>query len=104
MIELTVIDRRGEERAVAAQDGLNLMEALRDAGYDELAAMCGGSCACATCHVYVQPAAGALAPKSELENELLETSLHVRDDSRLGCQVAVDSALSGARVIIAPED
>lgn len=104
MIHITVINRRGEEQPLAAEDGLNLMEALRDAGYDELAAMCGGSCACATCHVYVQPAGGTLSPKSDLENELLETSLHVRDDSRLSCQVAVNGALSGARVTIAPED
>lgn len=104
MIELTIINRRGEEKTVEAGDGLNLMEVLRDSGYDELAAMCGGNCACATCHVYIEPASGPLAPKSDVEAELLETSLHLRDGSRLSCQVTLDRALQDARVTIAPED
>jgi 2Fe-2S ferredoxin len=104
MIHLTVINRQGEERAIEAAADLSLMEALREAGYDELAAMCGGSCACATCHVYIQPAFGALPPKAEAEQELLETSLHLREDSRLSCQVPIGEALDGARVTLAPED
>ncbi len=104
MIELTVIDRAGAERTLNAAEGLNLMEVLRDAGCDELAAMCGGNGACATCHVYVESAAGALAAKSKIEEELLETSLHVREDSRLSCQLPVNEALNRARITIAPED
>jgi 2Fe-2S ferredoxin len=54
MISLTIIDRNGREAAIDAPAGLSVMEAIRQAGFDELEAMCGGSCSCATCHVYAQ--------------------------------------------------
>jgi 2Fe-2S ferredoxin len=81
------------------------MEATRDAGFDELLALCGGCCSCATCHVYVDPAvAASLPPVSEDESDLLDGSPHRNEQSRLSCQVIMSDALSGLTVTIAPED
>lgn len=81
------------------------MEAIRDAGIDELLALCGGCCSCATCHVHVDPAfADRLPPMSEDESDLLDSSDHRRETSRLSCQVPLTDALAGLRVTIAPED
>src|SRR5688572_9095476 len=56
MPKLIVVTRSGEEREVEADAGLTVMEAIRDNGFDELLALCGGCCSCATCHVHVDPA------------------------------------------------
>ena len=105
MPQLTVIQRDGESRTIDAQDGLSVMEAIRDNGFDELLALCGGCCSCATCHVYVDEAyADKLPPMSEDENDLLDSSDHRGPQSRLSCQIPVSSALEGMKVTIAPED
>ncbi len=105
MPKLIVVNRAGEERAVEADAGLTVMEALRDNGFDELLALCGGCCSCATCHVHVDPAfADKLPPMSEDENDLLDSSDHRTATSRLSCQVPLTDALDGLKVTIAPED
>lgn len=81
------------------------MELVRDSGFDELLALCGGSCSCATCHVYVDEAfMDRLPPVSEVESDLLDSSEHRGPRSRLSCQVKLAAALDGLRVAIAPED
>jgi 2Fe-2S ferredoxin len=77
------------------------MEAIRQAGFDELEAMCGGSCSCATCHVYAK---AMPSPPGGDEDDLLDSSDHRQADSRLSCQIRLNAALSGLRVTIAPED
>ena len=105
MPKLIVVDRAGTEKTIEAQTGLTLMEAIRDNGFDELLALCGGCCSCATCHVYVDPAfADKLPPMSEDENDLLESSDHRNETSRLSCQVALTAELDGLKVSIAAED
>ena len=105
MVGLVVTNRRGEERAIDAAEGLSVMEALRTGGFDEIEALCGGSCACATCHIYVDgDASAALDPMSDDENDLLDGSDHRNANSRLCCQIVMSEALSGLRVVIAPED
>ena len=105
MPKLIVVNRAGEEQAVEGDNGLSVMEVIRDNGFDELLALCGGCCSCATCHVYVAPAfADALPAMSEDENDLLDSSDHRNDTSRLSCQVVLTDALDGLRVTIAPED
>jgi len=90
---------------VDADAGLSVMEAIRDNGFDELLALCGGCCSCATCHVYVDPAfAGKIAPMSEDENDLLDSSDHRNDQSRLSCQIQITGELEGLKITIAPED
>jgi ferredoxin, 2Fe-2S len=104
-MKLLVINRAGEESTVEAQNGLTLMEAIRDNGFDELLALCGGCCSCATCHVFIEPAfVDQLPPISEDENDLLDSSDHRDETSRLSCQVQLSAALDGLRVRIAPED
>jgi ferredoxin, 2Fe-2S len=103
--KLNVVTREGQEVVLEGQEGLSVMEIIRDGGIDELLALCGGCCSCATCHVHVDPAfADKLPPISEDENDLLDSSDHRNDQSRLSCQLTFNEALDGLRVTIAPED
>lgn len=105
MPKLIVVNRAGEESTVEVEDGLTVMEAIRDNGFDELLALCGGCCSCATCHVLVDPAFSDKLPEmSEDEDDLLESSDHRAQNSRLSCQVPFTSELDGLKVTIAPED
>lgn len=105
MPQLVVTTREGEEKAIDVEAGHNVMEAIRDAGIDELLALCGGCCSCATCHVYVDPDfADRLPAMSEDENDLLDSSDHRQENSRLSCQLVVSGEIDGLRVTIAPED
>ena len=105
MAKLIVVTRDGTEHEIEGDTSLTVMENIRDAGFDELLALCGGCCSCATCHVYVDPAfAGKIAPMSEDENDLLDSSDHRNEYSRLSCQVPVTDALEGCKVTIAQED
>ena len=105
MPKLVVVNRAGEEKTVEASAGLSVMEVIRDSGMDELLALCGGCCSCATCHVYVDPAfAAAVEPMSEDENDLLDSSDHRNETSRLSCQIHLTDALDGLKVTIAQED
>lgn len=102
---LNVTTRDGRTMAVAADTGLSVMEIIRDAGFDELLAQCGGCCSCATCHVYVHPDdLGRVEPIGEDEDDLLEGSSFRRPESRLSCQLRFAAELDGVRVTIAPED
>lgn len=104
MVQIFVTGRDGTEHALEAQTGLSLMEVIRDNGLDELLALCGGCCSCATCHVYVEGGHAALPPLSADENDLLDSSDHRNGLSRLSCQVSLTAELDGMRVTIAPED
>lgn len=105
MTTITVISRAGERREIEAKDDTSVMEAIRDAGIDELLALCGGCCSCATCHVFVDPAfLDRIPAMSDDENDLLDSSDHRTARSRLSCQIRVSEALAGLEVEIAPED
>ncbi|MEX6725978.1 2Fe-2S iron-sulfur cluster-binding protein [Parapedomonas caeni] len=105
MAKLTIVNRAGEETTIEAETGLSVMENIRDAGFDELLSLCGGSCSCATCHVYVDDAwLDKLDAMGIDENELLDSSDHRQDSSRLSCQIEMSDALDGLKVVIAPED
>ena len=105
MPKLVVVNRAGTEQTVEATAGLSVMEALRDGGFDELLALCGGCCSCATCHVYVDPAfTDAVNLLSEDENDLLDSTDHRQANSRLSCQLQMSDALDGLKITIAPED
>jgi len=105
MPKLTVTNRAGETSEIEVESGLTVMEAIRDNGFDELLALCGGCCSCATCHIYVDDAgAGTLPEMSEDEDDLLESSDHRKENSRLSCQVPLTDELDGIKVTISPED
>jgi 2Fe-2S ferredoxin len=104
MALLKVVDRDGVEHEVEARTGLKVMETLRELDYG-VAAICGGMCSCATCHVYVDPAwADQLPPPQSDERELLGELSHHTDQSRLSCQIEFTPALAGLRVTIAPDE
>ena len=105
MPTINVLDRSGESRSVDAKEGQSLMEVVRDNGFDELLALCGGCCSCATCHVHVDRPHLALLPEmSDDENDLLDSSDHRDETSRLACQIHVTEQLAGMTVRIAQED
>ncbi|MDQ4088193.1 MAG: 2Fe-2S iron-sulfur cluster-binding protein [Pseudomonadota bacterium] len=105
MPELTIVTRDGAEHVVEARGGWSVMENIRDNGFDELLALCGGCCSCATCHVHVDPEwIGTVGPPKPDEDDLLDTSDHRVETSRLSCQILFTPALSGLKVRIAPED
>ena len=105
MPKLIVTTRSGETREVEAASGLTVMEAIRDNGFDELLALCGGCCSCATCHVHVDPAfADRLPAMSADEDDLLDSSDDRDATSRLSCQIPFTDDLDGLSVRIADED
>ena len=105
MPKLIVVTRDGEERALDGETGLSVMEVIRDGGIDEILALCGGCCSCATCHIHVDPEfAAKLPPMSEDENDLLDSSSDRDATSRLACQMPFSDALAGMKVRIAEED
>ena len=104
MARMTVVDRDGKEHEVEAKPGLKVMEILRELDYG-VAAICGGLCSCATCHVYVDENwADRLPQRQSDEQDLLtELSDYRPATSRLSCQVDFTDALNGLKVTIAPD-
>lgn len=101
---MRVVDRDGVEHEVEAKSGLKVMETLRELDYG-VAAICGGMCSCATCHVFVDPdwVDRVPAPMSD-ERELLAELSHYQSNSRLSCQVEFNEQLAGLRVTLAPDE
>lgn len=105
MVRVCVVDRDGTIRQEAFSEGQPLMVALKSAGY-EIQAICGGSRACATCHVHVAPEwFEATGDMSEDECELVECAeSYVPNSSRLSCQIHLAEHLEGLAVTLAPEE
>lgn len=105
MPTIHVTGRDGEEKPVTVDNGISVMEAIRDNGFDELLALCGGCCSCATCHIHIDADWKAKLPAmSEDEDDLLESSDHRNEHSRLSCQIELSDDLDGLKVRIAEED
>ena len=104
MALLRVVDRDGVEHEVEGKTGLKVMENLRELDYG-VAAICGGMCSCATCHVYVDPEWTSRLPAAMSdERELLADLSHREPNSRLSCQIEFTNALAGLRVTVAPDE
>jgi ferredoxin, 2Fe-2S len=103
-ITILVVDNVGETQSIPWQSGESLMEALRDNGLPILAS-CGGVCACATCHIYIdKPLKARVGTRGESEEELLSAVSEFRPDvSRLACQIQFDGQLDGMTVTL-PSD
>jgi 2Fe-2S ferredoxin len=103
MPKITFIDPSGVSHAVEAEVGSTVMEAAIRNGVPGIEAECGGACACATCHVYVD---GAWQPKtggpSPMEEDMLDFGYDVRPNSRLSCQIKVTNELDGL-IVTVPE-
>ncbi len=105
MATIQVTDRQGHTHELTAYDGASLMEVLRDEGMG-IEAICGGQCACATCHCHIDTAwFDRLTPPDDDETELLG-SLENYDasSSRLTCQIRVSDELQGLVLAVAPEE
>jgi len=103
MTKIFVTDRRGKKHEVKAEINSTLMEIIRDEGL-EIEAACGGCCACATCHVYVDDTwIRALPEKSDDEEAMLDQAFNIKDNSRLSCQLNFSDELDGLKLELAPE-
>jgi len=100
---LTVTDPASGTSPVAVEAGHSLMEGLKDAGVD-IAAICGGACSCATCHVHLEGDwAARLPPPDAAEQELLaDLPDYQPGRSRLSCQIMVDAAMDGMALTLVP--
>jgi 2Fe-2S ferredoxin len=104
MADITYIEPSGQAVTVAVPDGWSLMQGSTSNGVDGIVGECGGSCACATCHCYVdEERLAELPPASEDELAMLETTAAPRrPNSRLACQLKSGPALSGLVVTLPP--
>jgi ferredoxin, 2Fe-2S len=101
MARITFIQKDGTERVVEAEPGMTVMEAAVKNSISGIAAECGGACACATCHVYVDDAwRAATGAPEQMEEDMLDFAFDVRPSSRLSCQIKVSDALDGLVVRI----
>ena len=106
MNSINVIGLDGQASQVEYTQGDSLMEVLREAGYEEIIAMCGGCCSCATCHVHIDKQDDfELAPVEEDEDALLSLADNYDADvSRLSCQVTLSESQDGMIVKIVEAD
>ena len=103
MAKITFIQPDGQSQTVEAEPGLTVMEAAKMNNVPGIEAECGGACACATCHVYVDDAWRAMTGKPEaMEEDMLDFAFDVREESRLSCQIKISDALDGL-VVRVPE-
>ena len=103
MAHIHVTDREGEGHTIEATAGWSVMEIIREHDLP-IEAACGGCCACATCHVYVDAEQlGRLTPASEEEDRMLDEAYQVQENSRLSCQISFTEDLDGLKVTLAPE-
>ena len=99
MAAITYTDSKGTARTVEGEDGSTVMETAIRHKVPEIVAECGGACACATCHVYIDDAWMAKVGKpSGMEEDMLDFAYDVKPTSRLSCQIKVTPALDGLKL------
>jgi 2Fe-2S ferredoxin len=99
MPQITFVDHAGERRTVTGETGATVMEAAVKNGVPGIVAECGGACACATCHVYVdQNWMPVVGEPSHMEEDMLDFAFDVRPNSRLSCQIRITEAMDGLTV------
>ena len=102
---ITYVDPAGSRHDLDVAAGSTVMEGAIDNNVPGIVAECGGACACATCHVYVDAAwLGRLEPVSDMEDAMLDSALSRQPNSRLSCQIEVTDELDGLLVNVAPND
>lgn len=105
MPRITYFDPAGARHDVDVTIGSTVMEGAIDNNVPGVVAECGGACACATCHVYVDDSSlKRLQAMSDMEDAMLDSALSRQPNSRLSCQIEVDDTLDGLVVHVAPND
>ncbi len=103
MAKITYIEHNGTEHVVEAEPGMTVMEAAVKNSVPGIEAECGGACACATCHVYVDPSwKDKVGAREDMEEDMLDFAFEVEDNSRLSCQIKVTAELDGL-IVKVPE-
>ncbi|RBP51459.1 2Fe-2S iron-sulfur cluster-binding protein [Arenicella xantha] len=103
MPNITFIDYQGAERAINAASGDTVMEVATSNDVPGIDADCGGACACATCHVYIDSAwVEVVGAAQDLESEMLEVAEGVEANSRLACQIVITDEMDGL-IVKTPE-
>jgi len=103
-MDIIITDREGKVHELSAEPGWSLMEVIREAGMP-IKAECGGFCACATCHIYLDDGWIDRVPSAnEEEAELLDMAFDIEKNSRLCCQITMTSELDGLRATLAPDE
>jgi 2Fe-2S ferredoxin len=101
-VTVEVTDQQGHIHKLDGIEGWQLMEVIKDYGLP-LPAECGGACACATCHVYVDANWLSRLPTPNADEELmLDDAMAPQENSRLSCQIILDEKLEGLKVTLAP--
>jgi 2Fe-2S ferredoxin len=96
MAKITFIQPDGRAQTVEGDAGMTVMETAKKHLVDGIEAECGGACACATCHVYVDDQwRERVGPPAEMEEDMLDFAFDVRESSRLSCQIKVTDQLDG---------
>ncbi len=99
MTTIVYIEHDGTRHEVDAENGLSVMEVAVKNNIPGIDADCGGACACATCHVYVDPAyAEKTGTPAPMEESMLDFASERQDTSRLSCQITISDALEGLTV------
>jgi 2Fe-2S ferredoxin len=102
MPQITFVKNDGSSVVVTAKAGHSLMEVAVDNDIAGMVAECGGACACATCHTYIDAAwLKRMPPMQEMEDAMLDSALDRRENSRLSCQIEISDALDGLVVTVA---
>jgi len=100
-MKIIVTDQQGKIHELEAIEGWRVMEIIRDHGLP-IKAECGGACACATCHVYVDAQwLDKIPAMRDDEEEMLDEAFDVHDNSRLSCQIIMDESLDGLKMRLA---
>ena len=99
MAKITYTDQQGNSKTIDVENGLTVMEGAIQNNIPGIDADCGGSMACATCHVYVEEKWLDKLPKAEEgENDMIDMAFQPKKNSRLSCQLIVSDALDGLKV------
>ena len=103
MTKITYIEHNGKEHTIDVQNGLTVMEGAVQNDIPGIDADCGGSMACATCHVYVKDEwYDKLDEKSEGEDDMIDQAYEPKKNSRLSCQITVTDEIDGL-IVTTPE-
>lgn len=105
MPKVTYVTPDGARHDVVVENGYSVMEGAINNNIDGIVAECGGACACATCHSYIDDAwLGKLPPMEDMEDSMLDAAFDRRDNSRLTCQIEMNDELDGLVVYVAENE